>query len=186
MAYKTVDDFLNEAMDGRQEHTTEGAATVTGSVGEPEPSTIPLTLPQLHTGSSTMVGRVLGDWVKGTKEREAERLVYDTLLNQLRHRATAAERESKAFWDAKSVQIAESIKTYAQGALRAVELERTKNKDDMLIAVSEWASQKLAEIQRRPLAEALKERLMLRVLNNLDDTLDAITNDTLAGKYDLK
>ena len=51
-------------------------------------------------------------------ELQKARTTYETEIELIRHKADAAIRESRAFWDAKSVEVAETIKTYVQSTDR--------------------------------------------------------------------
>src|SRR5262249_32653100 len=82
--------------------------------------------PVLVTASKPgFIARLRHRGLRAENEIKAIRIVYQTEIEKLRHQAAAAVRESKAFWDAKSVEISETIKTYVQATLRALEVERS-------------------------------------------------------------
>jgi len=118
-------------------------------------------------------------------ELQKARTAYDTEMNLIRHKADAAIRESKAFWDAKSVEVAESIKTYVQSTIRALEIDRLDSRNADLQRAYESASTALEKAKSSAMPEVMKDRLIQDILSNFETTVERIKNDTIVSKYDL-
>ena len=119
------------------------------------------------------------------KELEATEIVLDAQLAKLRHQGEAVERESKAYWDAKSVEVASSIKTYIQARLRSMENERMANRMDALQEAYEVYAQKSQEVLEGALPEEMKQSLLQRLGKTLEESLQRIETDAIAGRHDL-
>lgn len=118
-------------------------------------------------------------------ELQKAKMTYETEMELIRHKADASIRESKAFWDAKSVEVAESIKTYVQATVRALEIDRLDSRNADLQKTYESAATALENARSSPLPEVMKDRLIEDILNNFERTLERIQNDTIVSKYDL-
>lgn len=118
-------------------------------------------------------------------ELQKAKMTYETEMELIRHKADASIRESKAFWDAKSVEVAESIKTYVQATVRALEIDRLDSRNADLQKTYESAAAALEKARSSPLPEVMKDRLIEDILNNFEKTLERIQNDTIVSKYDL-
>lgn len=118
-------------------------------------------------------------------ELEKARTTYETEMELIRHKADAAIRESKAFWDAKSVEVAESIKTYVQATVRALEIDRLDSRNADLQRTYESAAEALEKAKSSSLPEVMKDRLIQDILSNFERTLERIQEDTIVSKYDL-
>jgi hypothetical protein len=118
-------------------------------------------------------------------ELQKARTTYETEMELIRHKADAAIRESKAFWDAKSVEVAESIKTYVQSTIRALEIDRLDSRNTDLQRAYESAAVALDKAKSSSLPEVMKDRLIQDLLNNFEKTLERIQEDTIVSKYDL-
>lgn len=116
---------------------------------------------------------------------ERARLAYRTDMQLITHQSDAAIRESRAFWDAKSVEVAETIKTYVQATVRALEIHRLDSRNADVQRAYEVAALALEKARTAKLPEVLKDRLMKDVLDNFEKTLSRIQNDTIVSKYDL-
>lgn len=119
------------------------------------------------------------------KELEAVEIVLDAQLAKLRHQGEAVERESKAYWDAKSVEVASSIKTYVQARLRAMENERMESRMSSLQEAYEMYAAKSEEVLQGSLPESMKESLLQRLGQTLETSLKRIETDAIAGQHDL-
>ena len=113
------------------------------------------------------------------------RMTYETEIELLQHKADAAIRESKAFWDAKSVEVAESIKTYVQSTIRALEIDRLDSRNADLQRAYESAAIALDKAKSSSIPEVMKDRLIQDILSNFEKTLERIQEDTIVAKYDL-
>lgn len=118
-------------------------------------------------------------------ELQKARMTYETEIQLIQHKADAAIRESKAFWDAKSVEVAESIKTYVQSTIRALEIDRLDSRNADLQRAYESAATALEKAKSSSLPEVMKDRLIQDILNNFETTLERIQEDTIVSKYDL-
>lgn len=118
-------------------------------------------------------------------ELQKARTTYETEIELIRHKADAAIRESKAFWDAKSVEVAESIKTYVQSTVRALEIDRLDSRNADLQRAYESAADALDKAKSSSLPEVMKDRLIQDILSNFEKTLERIQEDTIVSKYDL-
>lgn len=116
---------------------------------------------------------------------EKARLAYKTEMQLITHQSDAAIRESRAFWDAKSVEVAETIKTYVQATVRALEIDRLDSRNSDMQRAYEVAAVALEKARSSKLPEVLKDRLIRDILDNFDRTLARIQNDTIVSKYDL-
>ena len=118
-------------------------------------------------------------------ELQKAKMTYETETELIRHKADASIRESKAFWDAKSVEVAESIKTYVQATVRALEIDRLDSRNADLQKTYESAAAALEKARLSPLPDVMKDRLIEDILNNFEKTLERIQNDAIVSKYDL-
>lgn len=118
-------------------------------------------------------------------ELQKAKTTYETEIELIRHKADAAIRESKAFWDAKSVEVAESIKTYVQSTVRALEINRLDSRNDDLQRAYESAAVALDKAKTSSIPEVMKDRLIQDILSNFERTLERIKEDTIVSKYDL-
>lgn len=132
-----------------------------------------------------LISRLKARNAESAHELEKARMTYETEIGLLRHKADAALRESRAFWDAKSVEVAETIKTYVQSTVRALEITRLDSRNDDLQRTYESASAALQKAQSSSLPEVMKDRLIQDILTNFERTVDRIQNDTIVARYDL-
>lgn len=132
-----------------------------------------------------VISRLKARNAESAHELEKARMTYETEIGLLRHKADAALRESRAFWDAKSVEVAETIKTYVQSTVRALEINRLDSRNEDLQRAYESASAALEKAQASSLPEVMKDRLVQDILTNFERTVDRIQNDTIVARYDL-
>ncbi len=132
-----------------------------------------------------MINRLRLRHAESAHQLERARLAYRTDMQMITHQSDAAIRESRAFWDAKSVEVAESIKTYVQATVRALEIDRLDSRNNDLTRAYEAAASALEKAKSTKLPEVLKERLIRDILDNFERTLTRIQNDTIVSKYDL-
>ncbi len=123
--------------------------------------------------------------MRGRKEFEATKLYLDTELEKLTHQAEASKRESKAYWDAKSVEVAETIKTYVQSTIRSLENDRLTNRNDAIEQAYVMTTEKLHKVAESDMPDFLKSKLIKQITDNLAETVERIQNDTITRKYDL-
>ena len=112
------------------------------------------------------------------QELEKARTIFSTQLNLIKHQAAAAERESESFWNAKSAEVAETIKSYVQATMRSL--------DNALMEAYERAQQSLDKAFAMKLPDKLKGDLIARINAQLEQTVQRIADDALADSYGLK
>ncbi len=132
-----------------------------------------------------MINRLRLRNAESAHQLERARLAYRTDMQLITHQSDAAIRESRAFWDAKSVEVAETIKTYVQATVRALEIDRLDSRNADIQRAYEVAATALEKARSAKLPEVLKDRLMKDILDNFERTLSRIQNDTIVSKYDL-
>lgn len=132
-----------------------------------------------------MINRLRLRNAESAHQLEKARLAYRTEMQLITHQSDAAIRESRAFWDAKSVEVAETIKTYVQSTIRALEIDRLDSRNADMQRAYEVAAVALEKARSSKLPEVLKDRLIRDILDNFDRTLGRIQNDTIVSKYDL-
>lgn len=135
--------------------------------------------------ASGTLGKLLHGHLRTRKELEATAIVLDAQLAKLRHQGEAVARESKAYWDAKSVEVASTIKTYVQARLRNLENERMAHRMDALQEAYEVYAQKTEEVLEGPLPEEMKQSLLQRLGRTLEESLQRIEADAIADRHDL-
>ena len=123
--------------------------------------------------------------LKGKKDIESARIIFKTQLENLQHKADAATRESKAFWDAKSVEVSRAIKQYAQVVLAELEHQKVKNKKDVIEKTFILLDESLKKTYSSDLSEPIKQKLIERTMHIFEEAIKRIEDDTIAKKYDL-
>ncbi len=161
---------------------TQDSKESTSATGSrtPSPSTADVERDQMG-----MINRLRLRNAESAHQLERARLAYRTEMQLITHQSDAAIRESRAFWDAKSVEVAETIKTYVQATVRALEIDRLDSRNADIQRAYEVAASALEKARSAKLPEVLKDRLMQDVLDNFERTLSRIQNDTIVSKYDL-
>lgn len=132
-----------------------------------------------------MINRLRLRNAESAHQLEKARLAYRTEMQLITHQSDAAIRESRAFWDAKSVEVAETIKTYVQATVRALEIDRLDSRNSDIQRSYEVAASALEKARTSRLPEVMKDRLIKDILDNFERTLGRIQNDTIVSKYDL-
>lgn len=132
-----------------------------------------------------LVDKMRANHLKSKKQLEAQEVIFNTQIEGLKRQAEAAERQSKAYWDAKSVDFAEGLKTYAQQNMQLLENARLENKATAIIDAILTADQKMNEIMEMSIPESVKIKLLSKIEDVRDATVARLENDTLANKYDL-
>lgn len=132
-----------------------------------------------------MINRLRLRNAESAHQLERARLAYRTEMQLFTHQSDAAIRESRAFWDAKSVEVAETIKTYVQATVRALEIDRLDSRNSDMQRAYEVASSALEKARTSRLPEVMKDRLIKDILDNFERTLSRLQNDTIVSKYDL-
>ncbi|MFN8706825.1 MAG: hypothetical protein ACK526_00155 [Planctomyces sp.] len=132
-----------------------------------------------------MINRLRLRHAESAHQLEKARLAYRTEMQLLQHQADAATRESRAFWDAKSVEVAETIKTYVQSTVRALEIDRLDSRNADIQRTYEATTAALEKAKASSLPEVMKDRLIQNILDNFENTLQRIQNDTIVARYDL-
>ncbi len=141
--------------------------------------------PQVEAEQLGMINRLKLRHAESAHQLEKARLAYRTEMQLIQHQAEAAIRESRVFWDAKSVEVAESIKTYVQSTIRALEIDRLDSRNTDLQRAYEVAAGAIEKARGSRLPEVMKDRLIQSILDNFESTLERIQKDTIVAKYDL-
>jgi len=191
-----TDDLNNRLMkefsrrDRKAEPVTvrSGAELITSPVTEDEPQGL-----SAPTGAKSgveqdqmgMINRLRLRNAESAHQLEKARLAYRTEMQLITHQSDAAIRESRAFWDAKSVEVAETIKTYVQATVRALEIDRLDSRNADIQRSYEVAASALEKARNSRLPEVMKDRLIRDILDNFERTLGRIQNDTIVSRYDL-
>ena len=160
---------------------------ITGSPNEataPKQSAAP-SAADVERDQMGMINRLRLRNAESAHQLERARLAYRTEMQLFTHQSEAAIRESRAFWDAKSVEVAETIKTYVQATVRALEIDRLDSRNSDMQRAYEVASSALEKARTSRLPEVMKDRLIKDILDNFERTLSRIQNDTIVSKYDL-
>ncbi|MEK7433245.1 MAG: hypothetical protein AABZ74_08955 [Cyanobacteriota bacterium] len=116
---------------------------------------------------------------------EEKKLILDCSIETIKHKVEATQRESEAYWNAKSVEVAETIKTYVQSTIRFLENERLTSKNQAIIDAYERTNDELEKRVASNMSEFLKEQLIEELLRNLKNTVERLRNDAIACKYNL-
>lgn len=193
MSEKSVEDYLKQLENESPKTAITSVHNDASSFAEIEQSDIDTQKLDTHTlvpmkfttSKTNVINNFKIQREKGRRELEAAKIVFDTQLNKLEHRAEAAERESKAYWDAKSVEVAETIKNYVQSTIRVLENERLDSRNEAVIQAFEKTDKKLNQIVSSSMSETFKMKLIKEIKENLDTTVERIQNEAIAGKYDL-
>lgn len=182
MTDKSLDDYLEDALPARRPESGEStnAELIPTS---PVPSIKEDGLPAKTNG---LIAQYRQGREKAKHELEEAKTIYSTRLTLLKHKADAAERESRAFWDARSVEISETIKTYVQSTIRVLELDRMDSRNKALQEAYDRASESLSTAHAADMPDMLKQQLISQICNNLNETVERISADAIASKYDLQ
>ena len=133
---------------------------------------------------------IFGRWeIAGEKQKfemAKARKIYETKLNMLGHQAVAAERESKAFWDSKSAELAEVMRSYVQESMRSLEIDRGHSRSQAMNRATELLGENMRQAWEMNVPEIMKKNLMTRLQTEFDETIDRIAKDHMADKYGLK
>ena len=159
---------------------TSSPNEATGPKQSPAPSAADVERDQMG-----MINRLRLRNAESAHQLERARLAYRTEMQLFTHQSDAAIRESRAFWDAKSVEVAETIKTYVQATVRALEIDRLDSQNSDMQRAYEVASSALEKARTSRLPEVMKDRLIKDILDNFERTLSRLQNDTIVSKYDL-
>lgn len=175
----------------RRSRNTDTQLSVPAKTEPTEAKAEIVTDPQLHRSAEVeedqlgMINRLRLRHAESAHQLEKARLAYRTEMQLLQHQADAATRESRAFWDAKSVEVAETIKTYVQSTIRALEIDRLDSRNADVQRTYEATTAALEKARASSLPEVMKDRLIQNILDNFENTLQRIQSDTIVARYDL-
>lgn len=190
----TESDDLNSRLQKefqRRSRNTDSQLSVPAKTEPAEAKAEVIADPQLHRNAQVeedqlgMINRLRLRHAESAHQLEKARLAYRTEMQLLQHQADAATRESRAFWDAKSVEVAETIKTYVQSTIRALEIDRLDSRNADVQRTYEATTVALEKARASSLPEVMKDRLIQNILDNFENTLQRIQNDTIVARYDL-
>lgn len=144
-----------------------------------------ITLNEEENKSLGLVNKLKANSLRSKKQLEAQEVVFNTQIEKLKHQAEATERQSKAYWDAKSVDFTEGLKTYAQQNMQLLENSRLENKSKAIQDAYLIAHEKMNEIIEGILPDSMKEELVMKIIEARDKTVVRIEEDTIAKQYEL-
>jgi hypothetical protein len=108
----------------------------------------------------------------------ARREVFNTQLELLRNQCKAALKEDLAFWDGKSEEVAKRIDAYVSASIQDIEAERAAKTMLVTKKIIMFANQSLADtIGNSDLIPALRDRLVDRVMDEMDKSIEVIKNE---------
>ena len=136
-------------------------------------------------GGVGLMNRIRAERLKIKNQLEALRIGWEGQVKIIEIQTEANVREAKAFWDAKSVEIAESIKTYVQRAISDLEGERLKNKHAALRKLYESTELEVEKVRQGSLPQRAKEECILQMYDTCADTVERIMTSVIAEKYNL-
>lgn len=185
----SVDEYINElAVQPRPTAyglARHGGNKPVGQLDNYEPLQISLQPVSPKSDNVGVIMRLRQRRLRNGKELEAARIVFEAHIEKLKYQASAAQRESKAYWDARSVEVAETIKTYVQQTLRALEVERFDTQSEATIEASKRATAKMEQIANSTMPESVKKNLICQITQNLEATVERILTNAIAAKFDL-
>lgn len=123
--------------------------------------------------------------LKSEKQIEAQEVIFNNQIARLRHQAEATERQSKAYWDAKSVDFSEGLKTYAQQSMQLLENARRANKSKAVMDAYEDSHRKIKEVMERNMPDVMKHELIEKIRSITEDAVLRIEKDVIANRYNL-
>jgi hypothetical protein len=123
--------------------------------------------------------------LRSDKALAAARRVLDTNLELLTHESEARIRESKAFWDAQSVEVAERIKAYAQARIGDVEAEKMDYVQNLIIELAVLTANKIEKIKQMDIPKETAIEMIAAVLDCKDESINRIKTKEIATKYGL-
>lgn len=181
-------EFARRDKPGREASAAPAAELITTARGNSDQQQGGVTVPaksDVELEQMGMINRLRLRNAESAHQLERAKLAYRTEMQLFTHQSDAAIRESRAFWDAKSVEVAETIKTYVQATVRALEIDRLDSRNTDMRRAYEVAAAALEKARSAKLPEVMKDRLIRDILDNFDRTLSRMQNDTIVSKYDL-
>jgi len=181
-------EFARRDKPGREASASPAAELITTARGNADQQQGGVTVPaksDVELEQMGMINRLRLRNAESAHQLERAKLAYRTEMQLFTHQSEAAIRESRAFWDAKSVEVAETIKTYVQATVRALEIDRLDSRNTDMQRAYEVAAAALEKARSAKLPEVMKDRLIRDILDNFDRTLSRMQNDTIVSKYDL-
>jgi len=133
----------------------------------------------------SVVNKLKANRLKNEAQLKVQGVIFDSQITKLKHQAEAVERQSKAYWDAKSVDFSEGLKTYAQQNMLLLENARLDNKSKAVLDAYLIAQHKMDEVLSSNLPDSVQIQVLDEIEEVRDQTLERIKNDLLANKYDL-
>ncbi|MDQ8192352.1 hypothetical protein [Roseibacillus persicicus] len=113
----------------------------------------------------------------------AAKIVQQYKLERLQIESDALKTELVSFYRAKSANTAEMMNTFLQKHLMGEEVNRMENLNATLARAAEIFNQSLLELEEKPFADAVKERVAERLFSTYESTCERIQNDILMSKY---
>jgi|GEM_PF-2467943 len=137
-------------------------------------------------GKGGLIGRLMSIPIRKQQREDIARVTHQTTIALMEDRATGIKRESHAYWQARSVQIAETMEEYLRQHLRGIEIERMEHIIQSLEQASITFNTKLEEIEARPLPDLIKDKLITASFAQYERTCQRIQDDAIMQKYPAK
>jgi len=133
--------------------------------------------------------RAFGNWraLVAQNKYEADRLtiVRECELRKLSIASQTSIREIQTFCQLQLAVVIESIKCSVQGNLQEIEIRKLEQVMRHLQDAFERAYEQIARIEKGPLSSVAKAKLIERCTLNLEKTVVALEENTVAATYDL-
>lgn len=141
------------------------------------------TIANLDNQPQGVFSRLLTMPMRSEQRREAAQLMHGTRVALMEHRADAIKRESHAYWQSRSVQLAASMDEYLRQHLSDIQLERMDHIKHSMIKASDSLNASLDQIESSSYPALLKDRLMSHALDLYEQTIERIKDDALVQRH---
>ena len=180
-------DEINEYMSKRADKERRGETQVTKTFASSEDgmSLSHRDKPMVPEVTPDMVPMQKPGWLAPKEDKElyaighgARKEVFGTQLELLRNQCKAALKEDVAFWDGKSEEVAKRIDAYVSASIQDIEAERAAKTMQVTSKIVMFANQSLQNtIGNSELIPALRDRLVDRVMDEMDKSIEVIKNE---------
>ena len=113
----------------------------------------------------------------------AAKIVQQHELDRLQIESDALKTEVVSYYRAKSANTAEMMNTFLQKHLMGEEVSRMENLSATLSRAAEIFNQSLLDLEEKPFAESMKEKVAEQLFATYEATCERIQNDILMTKY---
>lgn len=136
--------------------------------------------------------RWAGAWdrIRAAKERqttqlEAMKIHWKGQLERLTNATNAGVEESRAFWNARSAEICEKIKAYAQSNIHDLSNEIQAKRQQAIANAGLSADRQVKSIANTDMDETIKQHCITRIMADCFASIQQIEDNTIAKKYGL-